>query len=76
MVGQVVQGQVLDEATNAPVAAATVELLSSGGDRLRTVSTDEDGRFTIPAPRSGSYRLRAGRVGFHTVTTPLFDLVR
>lgn len=74
--GQVVQGQVLDEATNAPVAGATVELLSTGGDLQRTVAADEDGRFTIQAPTAGTFRLRAGRIGYHSVTTSAFDLVR
>lgn len=73
---QVVEGRVLGSAEGEPVDGATVQLLLSNRDRvLRTAVTGEDGSFSIEAPASAAYVLRASRIGYETVTTAPFDLV-
>jgi hypothetical protein len=76
---QVVHGRVLEFATDKAVGTALVELVAEAGaeqgEALARVVTDEEGRFTLSGPWTGTYRLRAGRIGFETVTTPPFDLV-
>jgi hypothetical protein len=76
LAAQLVQGRVLDMDTDEPVASAAVELLGAEeGDRvLATVVSDEAGRFLIRAPATGTYRIRAGHIGYRSVTTGLFDL--
>jgi hypothetical protein len=73
---QVVQGRVLDMDTDQPVSSAQVELLE-GEDGERTVTavaTDEAGRFRLQAPGTGTYRIRAGHIGYRGVTTTPVDL--
>lgn len=73
---QTVEGRILDAGSGEPVTGAVVELLDARGDAGLGVSSDAEGRFALRAPASGTYRIRAGRIGFQTVTTPTFDLVR
>lgn len=77
---QTVEGRLLEEGTDAPVEGAVVELLpddtaAAGGDAsLPSAVTDAEGHFTLKAPGSGRYRLRAERIGLATTTTPPVDL--
>jgi hypothetical protein len=73
---QIVEGRVLDVGTEAPVEGVAVELLAGLDDVQIRVATDAEGRFRLRARSPGTYRIRAGRIGYETVTTPLFDLVR
>lgn len=73
---QIVQGRVLNATGGEPVAAATVELLAGRDEIQVRVSSDEDGRFMLRARSPGTFRIRSGRIGFQTVTTAPFDLVR
>jgi hypothetical protein len=75
---QVVQGRLLDSATDQPVASVTVQLLSGeeGDDSVATGVTDEQGHFVLRAPTSGTYRLRTTRIGYQQATTRPFDLLR
>jgi hypothetical protein len=73
---QVVEGRVSNAESGEPVPGAAVELLTGQGAVQSRVSTDEEGSFVLRAPASGTYRIRAGRIGFQTVSTPSFDLVR
>jgi hypothetical protein len=73
-----VQGRLLTGAEDQPVAGATVRLLrgETGDEELAAVLTDAEGRFVLPAPAVGSYRLSTERIGYASVTTPTFDLIR
>jgi hypothetical protein len=73
---QTVQGRVLDARSGEPVPTAAVELLWGRRHVQARVSTDEEGRFRLHTPSAGTYEIRAGRIGFQTVITPSFDLVR
>lgn len=60
-------GTVVDEATRAPVAGASVSLLDAAGDVARSTVTDEAGRFRIGHPdRGDTYRLRVEHIGYAT----------
>lgn len=65
---QTVQGVLLDEATDAPIAGAFVTLTDREGTELSGRLTDAAGRFRLDAPSPGRYGLRAERIGFETVT--------
>lgn len=71
-----VRGQVVDVRTDAAIATVLVELLEERDDDavVSSVVTDHTGRFRLQAPTSGTYRLRAERIGYHTITTSPFDL--
>ncbi len=69
---QLITGQIVNSTTGVPVAAGFVVLLDEDGIEIaRTVSTSQ-GRFTLPAPRSGTYLLRSERIGYRvSVSQPL-----
>lgn len=71
---QVIEGRLLDHATDAPVATGSVELIAPTGAVARRTVTDSLGRFTIHAPIPGRYELRAERIGYRTVTSPPIQL--
>jgi hypothetical protein len=71
---QIVQGQVRDAASQAPVQGALVVLLDTGGRQVGGSLTDEGGSFRMRAPAPGRYALRAERIGFETVTSDPFEL--
>jgi hypothetical protein len=73
---QSIRGQLLDDATEAPIVGATVSLLDARENAVRRVITDAAGWFSIADPLSGRYLLRAERIGYATVTSPPLDLVR
>jgi len=69
---QLMTGQIVNSTTSVPVAAGFVVLLDEDGIEIaRTVSTSQ-GRFTLPATRSGIYLLRSERIGYRvSVSQPL-----
>jgi hypothetical protein len=71
---QVVHGRVLDAGSGAPVPATAVWLRESTMDDVGPVRTDSSGAFTLRAPRGGSFRLAAGRVGYREAESPPFVL--
>jgi len=64
-VAPVVRGVTLDAESGQPVEHVDISLLDAGGALLETVTTDRRGRFSVRAPRPGTYRVRAERVGYH-----------
>jgi len=67
---QLISGQIIDSTTGVPVGAGFVVLLDEDGVEIaRTVSTRQ-GRFTLPAPRSGTYLLRSERIGYRVSVSP------
>ncbi|HEU4747918.1 MAG TPA: carboxypeptidase-like regulatory domain-containing protein, partial [Gemmatimonadaceae bacterium] len=73
---QSVEGSITDRASGLPVPGMIIFLLDSAGGSVATMISDENGRFTLPAPWPGSYRLRAEAVGVFSETTPPFRLAR
>ncbi len=72
--GQTVRGLVLDAATDRPVALATVSLMSTSGDRVSSMLTNEDGFFTLDADDDGRFILRAVALGYRLRRVGPFDL--
>ena len=67
---QLISGQIVDSTAGVPVAAGFVVLLDEDGIEIaRTVSTSQ-GRFTLLAPRSGTYLLRSERIGYRVSVSP------
>jgi hypothetical protein len=68
--------RVLDARTDAPLAGVTVVVTDTSGDRVATRVSDEAGRLTVVVRRRAAVRMRAGRIGYRTITTPLLDFGR
>ena len=62
-----VSGQVMEQDTNEPVVQATAALLS-GEKIVANAVTNANGRFSIRAPKDGTYSLQVTFVGFKTYT--------
>lgn len=74
--GGALRGQVVNDRTGAPVAAAFVEFMD-GRTRIRTqATTDDEGRFILSGVPPGSFRLRVSRIGFRSLTTPYWTVKR
>jgi hypothetical protein len=71
---QIVTGQLMDANADRPVAAAFVQLLDSAGVPQAGAITDSVGRFALKAKAPGAYRLRAQRLGYESVTSPVLRL--
>jgi hypothetical protein len=72
--GQVLQGHLLDEATDAPIPGASMALLEEDSARVVAATvTDSAGYFRVEGGEDGgAFRLRAQRIGYPlTVSTPL-----
>ena len=74
--GQVLRGELTDEASGAGVGGAAVSLLDPGGNDRATAVTDAEGSFTVRAPADGVYRLRLTRAGYRPVESRPFTLSR
>jgi hypothetical protein len=61
---QSIRGRVTDAVSGAAVGQGFVVLLSADGRELMRMLTTRDGRFEIPVPGAGSYRLRSERIGY------------
>jgi hypothetical protein len=74
---QIVTGTTRDRATRTELAGVLVTLLGPSGAELRSVLSDERGRFSIRAPGAGAYRVSAKRIGVRrTLTDPIVLLER
>jgi hypothetical protein len=65
-VGALVQGRVLDAATGAPVAGATVSI-----DAARVARTDSAGKFQLQAAPLGQQTVSVRALGFQSVQHPV-----
>ena len=61
-----IAGQVLDS-TRAALPGATVTVINAGTNAQRVVTTDVEGRFTVPNLPSATYIVRIELPGFNTV---------
>jgi hypothetical protein len=71
---QTVSGTVIHRETGAAVAGAVVRLVDAAGTRQQAVLSDARGRYTVQAPRPGTYRLIAERVGYAASTSSWLQL--
>jgi hypothetical protein len=69
-----IQGRVLDEATDVPIPAALVQLVSETGRTVQRAVADSAGRFALPVRLAGRYRLRATGLGYTESLTAAFDV--
>src|SRR5262245_50669275 len=68
-----ITGQVLDP-THAALPGATVTVTNTGTNAQRVVTTDVDGRFTVPNLPSATYSVRVELAGFTAVELKDFPL--
>ena len=70
--GQVFQGQLVDEATEDPVADAVVAMIATDSTSVDAVATDSAGAFELVSSEPGEFRLLARRIGYPaTISAPL-----
>jgi hypothetical protein len=67
------QGIVVDS-TGSPMASASVTLRSLSSGAVRTLQSQEDGRFSITSLPIGSYSLRVEQQSFNPVTVEPLDI--
>lgn len=72
--GQTVRGTLVEEGTDRAIAGAFVVLEDSVGQSLSATLTGSAGTWLLRAPAAGSYRLRADRIGYASVTSELLEL--
>lgn len=69
---QVIQGMLVDDASEAPIEAATIVLLVDDSVAIDNAATDTAGFFRVSAEDAGDYRLIARRIGYPaTISHPL-----
>jgi hypothetical protein len=71
---QTLRGRVVDAGTTSSVVGAHVMLLDAAGRTLRSVLTNEQGRFQIRAPAAGDYRLRVEMIGRSSTTSEVLAI--
>jgi hypothetical protein len=70
LVAQSIRGTVVDEGSKLPIASVLVRLIDDAGLELPPgVRSDSLGAFIVHAPRTGTWRVRATRIGFSPVTS-------
>lgn len=61
-------GQVVEQDTNQPIEAATVQLLNpKDSSQVSGHTTDRQGRFVLPPVKSGKYLLKVSFIGYTTL---------
>lgn len=71
---QTVVGMVVEAETGHPVVGAMVVLVDEDGEEHGQGLTNQEGRYTVEAPSSGRYAVRARRIGRRTVTSGFLEL--
>ncbi len=69
-----VAGTVVDHVSGLPLQRTDVALVAPDDRVVGRDSSEVNGRFSIPLPDAGSYRLRATRVGYASSHTDSFTL--
>lgn len=70
---QTLEGRVVDEEDDRPVASALVRLVDDGGEQRAVTVADSSGLYRIVAPGPGVYRIEAARIGYEDLQTPLLE---
>lgn len=63
-----ITGLLIDGDSKEPMSLTTVQLLKSDSTFVVGALTDDDGRFTLKAPKNGSYIVKCSYVGYVTMT--------
>jgi hypothetical protein len=63
---QSVVGVLLDQMSQQPIGGAAIQLVDRQGESRAAVMTDSQGRFNLPVPGAGEYKILASRIGFET----------
>jgi hypothetical protein len=71
---QQVLGTVTDEISGEPIAGADLLVRDSSGAILDRGITDEDGRFLLAPPRSGTVTLEISRIGYQDFASGPFEV--
>jgi hypothetical protein len=70
LVAQSIRGTVVDEGSKLPVASVLLRLIDDAGIEVPPgARSDSLGAFIVHAPRTGTWRVRATRIGFSPVTS-------
>lgn len=72
---QALRGRLINETTGGGIGGAYVVLVDSDSLEVTRALTDGLGRFTLHAPRSGSYRVRTRRIGYRSTLSSVIALV-
>jgi hypothetical protein len=64
-------GTIRDGLTGNRLSGATVRVLDAGGTEVESLTTNNQGQFTLPALPGGSYSLEVARDGYLTRTFPI-----
>jgi hypothetical protein len=71
---QTLHGRVTDAVDGSPVAAALVVALDGAGAETASAVSAPDGRYELPLPAAGAFRIRVSRVGFRTGISPAVSI--
>ena len=71
---QAVAGRLIARESQAPVRGGTVHLMAADSQVVGQARTDSAGRFTLAAPRPGSYWLLGSATGYESSETDLFTV--
>lgn len=71
---QIIRGKLLDDRTDAPIAAGAVTMRTQAFS-VRTVLTDSAGRFRFHVPRPGYYLLEGSGLGYLKVKSPVVAIL-
>jgi hypothetical protein len=71
---QTLRGRLVEQGSKSPIGGAAVLVLDTAGVQVGGVFTDASGHFTVQLPTPGRYHLRAERIGYRSVTSPLLEL--
>ena len=71
---QTVSGQVLDQASNAPLPGVVVILLDASDRAAEQSLTNQSGEYRLTAAGAGTYRVRTLRIGYRPATSEAFAL--
>lgn len=74
LVGQTVEGRVVDATTGAPVPVALVTLVDASGRGRGATAADSAGAYRLPVPGPGSYVLRAEALGYERYESDSFSV--
>jgi Carboxypeptidase regulatory-like domain len=73
---QEIRGRVVDALSGAAVSTAGVFLLGEDREQVAVSIADSAGRFLLRVPRPGRYYLRAQRLGYEELESPLVQTTR
>ena len=71
---QTITGDLVDDDTQEGIDGATITLLGSAQNRIRSTLTDSLGHFVLPVPNLGAYFLEAERIGYGTTRSQSFNV--